>query len=314
MKWDEPVAYEYMKAANPDIPHVPIKTFPAGAHREGPSRVVHFDNSRELKTNYPSSSPNCLASYIHVRADESLTTEIEATSHLFYVLRGEGETEFDGGSVRWNADDIITLPHCAYITHKARSDCAMYWVNDNPLLGYLGVKPARTIFRPVHYQAQWLREQTEKAAREPDAGRQNRIGILLANPACPLTLTITPTLWALLEVVPPGAVLPPHRHNSVALDLAIKGCKGGFTLMGAEVDDEGNIKDPIRVDWDDASAFSTPPMLWHEHHNEGVETAWVMPVQDAGLVTYQRILDIRFGSLPHRATGGHRHKAGVSAF
>lgn len=314
MNWDKPIAYEYMKAADPDIPHVPIRPFPSSAHREGPSRVVHFDHSRELKTDYPASSPNCLASFVHVRAGESLTTDIQATSHLFYVLRGEGETEVDGEPVHWKVDDVITLPHCERITHKARSDSALYWVNDSPLLHYLGVKPVRTSFRPVHYTAQWLRQQTEKAARDPHAKEHNRVGILLANSACPLTLTITPTLWALLEVVQPGAVLPPHRHNSVALDLAIKGCKGGFTLMGAEVDDEGGIKNPVRVDWEDASAFTTPPMLWHEHHNEGNDTAWVLPVQDAGLVTYDRILDIRFGSPPHRKSGGRGHKAGVSAF
>jgi len=314
MNWDKPIAYEYTKAADPQIPHVPIKPFQSNPDHEGPSRVIHFDNSRELKTDYPASSPNCLASFVHVRAGESLTTDIEATSHLFYVLRGEGETAVDGESVHWKVDDIITLPHCEQITHKARSDTAMYWVNDNPLLSYLGVKPVRAIFRPVHYQAEWLRQQTEKAAHDPDTKAHNRIGILLANPACPLTLTITPTLWSLLEVVPPGAVLPPHRHNSVALDLAIKGCKGGFTLMGAEIDDDGRIKNPTRVDWDDATAFSTPPMLWHEHHNEGKDTAWVFPVQDAGLVTYDRILDIRFGTLPHRENGGRFHKAGVSAF
>jgi gentisate 1,2-dioxygenase len=314
MNCDKPIAYEYTKAANPDIPQVPIRVFPNGGHREGPSRVVNFDHSRELKTDYPATSPNCLASYVHVRAGESLTTEIEATSHLFYVLRGEGESEIDGESISWKTDDIITIPQCVHITHKARSDSAMYWVNDNPLLRFLGVKPARPIFRPVHYEAEWLRKETEKSAQEPDAREHNRIGILLANPACPLTLTITPTLWSLLEVVPPGAVLPPHRHNSVALDLAIKGCKGGFTLMGPELDSDGRIKDPVRVDWDDESAFTTPPMLWHEHHNEGNETAWVFPVQDAGLVTYERILEIRFGSLPHKQTDVNKHKAGVSAF
>jgi gentisate 1,2-dioxygenase len=251
---------------------------------------------------------------VRVRAGESLTTDIQATWHLFYVLRGEGETEVDGESVQWKVDDVITLPHCERITHKARSDSAMYWVNDNPLLRYLGVRPMRPIFRPVHYEAQWLRQQTENAAGEQDGKEHNRIGILLANPACPLTRTVTPTLWSLLEVVAPGAVLPPHRHNSVALDLAIKGCKGGFTLMGAGIDDEGRIRNPIRVDWDDASAFTTPGMLWHEHHNEGNDTAWVFPVQDAGLVTYDRILDIRFGSLPHRENNGRFHKAGVSAF
>jgi len=314
MYWDKAIAYEYMKAASPEIPHVPIKPFPNTAHREGPSRVVHFDNSRELNTDYPATSPNCLASYVHIRAGESLTTDIEATSHLFYVLRGDCTIEVDGESFEYNVDDVVTLPACGRITYKAKSDAAMYWVNDNPLLCYLGVKPARTIFRAVHYKADWLRHETEKAANEPNAKEHNRIGILLANPACPLTLTITPILWALLEVVPPGAVLPPHRHNSVALDLAIKGCKGGYTLMGAEIAADGRIKDPVRVDWDDAMAFTTPPMLWHEHHNEGKDTGWVLPVQDAGLITYERILDIRFGTRPHRDNGGKFLKLGVSAF
>jgi hypothetical protein len=83
MNWDKPIAFEYMKAADPDIPEVPIKAFPASTHREGPSRVVHFDNSQELKTDYPATSPSCLASFVRVRAGESLTTDIQATSHLF---------------------------------------------------------------------------------------------------------------------------------------------------------------------------------------------------------------------------------------
>lgn len=38
----------------------------------------------------------------------------------------------------------------------------------------------------------------------------------------------------------------------------------------------------------------TPPGWWHSHHNEGDQTAWVLPIQDAGLYTHQRTLDIRF--------------------
>ena len=62
-------------------------------------------------------------------------------------------------------------------------------------------------------------------------------------------------------MVPPGLVLPPHRHNSVALDLAISGCARGYTLMGAEIDADGKIKNPIRVDWADASAFDPADAL-----------------------------------------------------
>jgi hypothetical protein len=57
MNWDKPIAYEYTKAADPQIPHVPIKPFQSNAGQEGPSRVIHFDNSRELKTDYPPAAP-----------------------------------------------------------------------------------------------------------------------------------------------------------------------------------------------------------------------------------------------------------------
>lgn len=36
----------------------------------------------------------------------------------------------------------------------------------------------------------------------------------------------------------------------------------------------------------------------HSHHNETGVPAWVLPMQDAGLYTYQRTLDIRFSVAP----------------
>lgn len=308
MIWGTPLDYEYLKAANPEMPVVPIRSFPGDLHRQGPTRVIDFDNAKDLKTPYPATSPNCLVSYLRICTEESLTTTIQATSHLLYVLRGTGRTTTEHGSVGWAQDDIITLPACEFITHRATDDAVIYWVNDSPLLHYLGVKPACRTFEPVHYSAEWLRRETRKAADDPAASTANRIGILLANAACPLTRTATPTLWSLLEIVPPGAALPPHRHNSVALDLAIRGCSHGYTLMGHELDSAHRIKNPVRVNWMDASAFTTPPMLWHEHHNEGDEEAWVLPVQDAGLVTYERILDIHF------VAGGPPRNTGATAF
>ena len=51
---------------------------------------------------------------------------------------------------------------------------------------------------------------------------------------------------------------------------------------------------PIRVDWETGGGFVTPPGLWHSHHNESGTPAHLLPVQDAGLHTYLRTLDIRF--------------------
>ena len=82
--------------------------------------------------------------------------------------------------------------------------------------------------------------------------------------------------------------------DGVALDLAVSAGANVYTLMGKEVDADGNIIDPIRCDWTPGGVFVTPPGWWHSHHNESDETAWVLPMQDAGLYTHQRTLDIRF--------------------
>ena len=38
--------------------------------------------------------------------------------------------------------------------------------------------------------------------------------------------------------------------------------------------------------------FITPPGLWHSHNNYGDTYAYILPIQDAGLLLYQRILGI----------------------
>ncbi len=105
---------------------------------------------------------------------------------------------------------------------------------------------------------------------------------------------MTHTLWAMLGVLPAGRVQRPHRHQSVALDLITDCAPGCYTLVGSELDERGRIVDPVRVDWESAGAFVTPPGLWHSHHNESGRPAHLVPIQDAGLHTYLRSLDIRF--------------------
>ena len=46
-------------------------------------------------------------------------------------------------------------------------------------------------------------------------------------------------------------------------------------------------------------AFVTPPGFWHAHFNEGNQPSYVLPIQDAGLQTYLRSLDIRFTGGTH---------------
>ncbi|CAL8469742.1 g9284 [Coccomyxa elongata] len=76
--------------------------------------------------------------------------------------------------------------------------------------------------------------------------------------------------------------------------MAVYAPSGTCFLMAREIDAEGQLIDPVKVPWATGGMFLTPPGWWHSHHNESEEDAWVLPVQDAALYTYQRTLDIRF--------------------
>jgi gentisate 1,2-dioxygenase len=118
--------------------------------------------------------------------------------------------------------------------------------------------------------------------------------VLLANAEEEQTLTITHVLWAMFGLLPAEQVPRPHRQQSVALDR-IRDCSPGcYTSLGDRLDERGNILNPQRVDWDPGGAFVTPPGKWHAHVNESGADAHLVPVQDAGLQTYLRALDIRF--------------------
>jgi gentisate 1,2-dioxygenase len=215
----------------------------------------------------------------------------------------------------WRAGDFLTLPAGCTTVHTASvpgpadrpadqgtdpdgPGALLYRVTDAPLLRYLGVAPSRPRFEPTRFDGAEARTRLSEVERDPAAAGRNRISILLGNRATPQTLTATPTLWAMLGILPAGSVQRAHRHQSVALDLITECAPGCFSLIGSRLDADGAILDPVRVDWEAAGAFVTPPGLWHSHHNESGRPAYLVPVQDAGLHTYLRSLDIRFGTAP----------------
>jgi gentisate 1,2-dioxygenase len=167
-------------------------------------------------------------------------------------------------------------------------------VHDAPLLSYLGAAPTSARFEPTHYSAAWLQSELLALANQPGSQNSNRISLLLANRDLPSTRTVTHVLWAMYGIVPAGATQAPHRHQSVALDLIIDCSPGVYTLVGTELNDDGSIRNPRRIDWQSGGAFITPPGHWHSHVNESGAAAWLLPIQDAGLQTYLRSLDIRF--------------------
>lgn len=279
--------YEYSTAASINLPSIPICSWGVSPKVTTTEEIV-LDLSKDLKTPYPTTSPNLCASFLYIEKDDTILLERNATSSIFYVVSGAGYFE----SIDWNQGDIFTCP-MGNIKLTAETDSILYSIHDGSLLRYLGAIPNTKLFKPTLYRKKDLEENLQLLT-DPDANK-NRQGILLGNFSTKeSTKTITPTLWALYNKLPSNTFQKPHRHNSVAIDYCIFAGKNVYTLIGKELNSDGTIKNPEKVTWKTKSVFTTPPGLWHSHHNEGEEDAYVLPLQDAGLFTYQRTLDIQF--------------------
>jgi len=257
-----------------------------------------------------------MASFVRIETGDNLPTGVKrATSQLFYVIRGAGKSQTRAGELAWREGDLFVLPYLGdnatsvcdvqtqCVRHFCREDphfggCALYWVHDEPLLNYLGVRPDTVRrFEPTVYPGRVMKDTVAAISDLDESGlKRNRRGILLGNSATQQTKTVTPTMWSLLNTLGGDAKQDAHKHNSVALDLAVNAGQNGkvYTLLGRSLAADGSIIDAERAEWKSGGVFVTPPGWWHAHYNEGNVPAWVLPVQDAGLYTHQRTLDIRF--------------------
>ena len=323
-------AYEYEKNVNPMLNSVPILK----KNIQDCSVGINFiDNGSVYNIDYKATSPNLLASFIvldknqgyendpHIvkfnrcynRENCHYEKEINASSHLFYVLHGKcsftlseevyrkgeeyGEVYIDIEDTEFivESGEIFICPTFLVlkISNMLENEkTEIYYVNDSPLLNYLGAEAEKQIFKPCVYDKNFIQENLQNLS-DPN---NNRKGILLSNIDTEKigVNTITPTLWALYNELPPNTVQRPHKHNSVALDLCIfcSDSESIYTLVGDELDENGNIVNPTKVNWKQGEMFITPPGLWHSHNNVGNTYAYILPIQDAGLLLYQRILGI----------------------
>jgi gentisate 1,2-dioxygenase len=296
--------YEYTKAADPigsgAISKIPFAEFGSCLHETGNTRIIPLDISDKLGCEGPATSPALCANFVRILAKDRLATNFNATSQIFYVMHGRGHTEFDDIEIPWKTGDFVVLPMGKETRHFADADSVFYLVHDEPLLRYLGVKAYIQRFKPTLFTSEDALRELDKVRNESNAVNRSRISVLLANKEMDQTLTVTHTLWAMLGVLPKDAVQLPHRHQSVALDLILDCDPGCYTLVGTTISAKGEIINPTRVDWKPYSAFITPPGYWHAHYNESSGEAHLIPMQDAGLQTYLRTLDIKF-VLPNSA-------------
>jgi gentisate 1,2-dioxygenase len=283
-------AHEYEKNVNPKMIEIPIKTKNINDCKIG---ITNINFSDLYNVDYDCTTPNLLASFIRIN-DKIEINKNSASSNLFFIINGSCEFKIDETIYISNAGEILVTPcfNLLEIRNVGTEELQIYYVNDSPIVNYLGCFPIKKIFNTSKYTKEFLLSNLNNLSNP----NNNRKGILLSNKDTEKigTNTITPVLWALYNELPPNTVQKPHKHNSVALDLCIS-CSDSdniYTLVGNELDDNGNIVNPIKINWKQSEMFITPPGLWHSHNNTGNTFAYILPIQDAGILLYQRILGI----------------------
>jgi len=297
--------FDYSSASNPLLQKLisptPYHIFSPDFHYQKTSGILELDLSKELKCDYPATSPSLLANFVRI-VKGSVTTKATATSQVFYVFQGSGYTEAFGKKIPWEAGDYIVFPAHGEAVHYCEGEASFYCVHDGPLMKYLGVTATEERFAPTLYKHSIAATKLQQIANDPKGKLANRVSVLLANKNFPQTRTITHTMWAMFGVLPKGAIQYPHRHESVALDFAIDCQPGCYTMIGTELGPDGMIVNGHRHDWVPGASFVTPGGYWHSHHNEYGADAHVLPIQDAGLHTYLRTLEITFSHPDHDGT------------
>jgi gentisate 1,2-dioxygenase len=117
--------------------------------------------------------------------------------------------------------------------------------------------------RPQAQAALWkyaeVRDLVMAAGQLISAEEAVRRVLILENPGLRGKSSITPNLYAGLQLIMPGEIAPSHRHTQSALRFIVEG-KGAWTAVDGE-----------RTTMHPGDFIITPSWTWHDHGNPSVE-------------------------------------------
>jgi gentisate 1,2-dioxygenase len=273
------------------LPAVPIRQFLAERDRAfdpaTPTGAVALDLSAELGTAYPATTPTLLARYLELRAGEELRTAHVCGGEVCYVMRGDGRTAQGDETIEWGEGDVFCLPGGPEVVHRAGArDCLLFVATDEPLLAFEGLRPpapGRAAIKPTHWPAAEIERHFAAVWARPITDNTTGHSVMFANEALLPGYATTPSMNVAINTLAPGCDQRPHRHNGVAITLALQG-KGIHSMI-----------EDRRVDWSDGAAQITPATLLHSHHARGTLRMRSLVIQDEGLHFYTRTPGFSFG-------------------
>ena len=245
---------------------------------DAPTGETLLDCAEVLKTAYPATTPLLLARYLTVRAGDSLEVDRRASAEVYYVLAGEGESAGFGETIRWTRGDAFCFPG-GKVAHSAGLDAVLFSVCNEPLLRFEDLHPSNDgheRVRPLHWEKAEMDRQFEAILARPDSAEASGRALQLAAVDMEPARHPIPSMNVAINTLEPGGDQRPHRHNGVAITLAVEG------------DSVYSMIEDQRVDWIAGTAQITPATELHSHHNRGTNRMLSLVVQDEGLHFYTR--------------------------
>jgi gentisate 1,2-dioxygenase len=264
-------------------PSVPVRQFKAEHARAvdpgEPTGTILLDASNALGTAYPATTPTLLCRYIRLRAGERLSQTYSASGEVCYVMSGGGEVTSGKDHFVWKQGDVFCLPGGEEATYRADRDTILFNVTDEPLLAFAGAMApdrGRGAVEAVVWRGEEIERRFEAVFNRPITEQTTGASVQFATRRTEPNFTTIPFINVAINTLAAGRDQRPHRHNGVAVTLAIQG-EG----IHSEIDGE-------RVDWITGVAQITPATTLHSHHNRGEKRMRSLVIQDEGLHIYTR--------------------------
>ncbi|MDX1440670.1 MAG: hypothetical protein R3284_12280, partial [Rubricoccaceae bacterium] len=140
--------------------------------------VIDLDWSSGLGSSAPATTRNLLARYLVIREGEEFEFSAQATSVLFYVIKGSGRSFQEDEVIEWKSGDAFLFSGGAAILNEAPgSDAVLFVVTDEPFVMMTGCSvPSfeESPVKPTHFEARTIvaRLQDIQAQREEMPAQQ----------------------------------------------------------------------------------------------------------------------------------------------
>lgn len=265
-------------------PAVPVRQFLRERDRAFDAAMrsgeIVLDSSDALQTAYPATTPTLLCRYLNVRGGETWRTRYAASGEIFYAMAGSGESSNGGDTIAWGAGDVFCFPGGGETIHRAAGgDCLLFCVTNEPLLAFEHLRapaPGEAAVETTHWPAAEIERRFEAVWQRPWTPETTGYSVQFASQALRPSTNTIPSINCAINTLAPGASQRPHRHNGVAVTLAIQGA-GIYSMIDGQ-----------RVDWSNGAAQITPAAALHSHHNAGGKRMRSFVIQDEALHMYTR--------------------------